>query len=329
MRTSASNRRLRILLTAITKGALIPQPDFQRRLVWSNANKVEFIKTVLSGYPFPEIYIAAGEVDANTGEGIELLVDGQQRITTLYEYFKGSNAIKLNDIPPYQDLNDEQKREFLEYEVVVRDLGDIPLDNVKQIFQKINSTSYGLNAMEIHNARYDGEFKRFGEDLSLNPFFEKNNVFSPTDIKRMKDVTYSLSLVVTVLSSYFERDKGLEEFLEKYNESFEQKDILIVRFNEIFDIISRMECSSHRLFKKNDLFTLVVELYNFLFVQNKKLNILETNRNLNEFYSNVDLGVNSESEVARNYFNAVVQGSNNRSSRILRGNIISNFLVQM
>lgn len=329
MRTSASNRRLRILLTAITKGALIPQPDFQRRLVWSNANKVEFIKTVLSGYPFPEIYIAAGEVDANTGEGIELLVDGQQRITTLYEYFKGSNAIKLNDIPPYQDLNDEQKREFLEYEVVVRDLGDIPLDDVKQIFQKINSTSYGLNAMEIHNARYDGEFKRFGEDLSLNPFFEKNNVFSPTDIKRMKDVTYSLSLVVTVLSSYFERDKGLEEFLEKYNESFEQKDILIVRFNEIFDIISRMECSSHRLFKKNDLFTLVVELYNFLFVQNKKLNILETNRNLNEFYSNVDLGVNSESEVARNYFNAVVQGSNNRSSRILRGNIISNFLVQM
>ncbi len=101
MDTSASNRRLRVLLTAIGNNTLIPQPDFQRRLVWTNKDKVEFIKTVLEGYPFPEIYIAAGKVDPKTGEGAEVLVDGQQRLTTLYQYFKGSPDIKLGNTYSY------------------------------------------------------------------------------------------------------------------------------------------------------------------------------------------------------------------------------------
>ena len=83
MDTSASNRRLRQLLTAIRNGTLEPRPEFQRRLVWTTKDKNLFVRTVLEGLPFPEIYIAAGNVDSKTGEGTELLVDGQQRITTL------------------------------------------------------------------------------------------------------------------------------------------------------------------------------------------------------------------------------------------------------
>jgi Uncharacterized conserved protein len=112
MKTSASNRRLRLLLTGINNGTLIPQPDFQRRLVWSNNDKIEFIKTVLDGYPFPEIYIAAGDVNSDTGEGIELLVDGQQRITTLNEYFRGADSLKLQGIQSYSELTQEQKKNF-------------------------------------------------------------------------------------------------------------------------------------------------------------------------------------------------------------------------
>ena len=90
MKTSATNRKIRVLLTAIRDGSLIPQPEFQRRLVWSNRHKRNFLTTVLEGLPFPEIYVAAGQVDPQTGEGKELLVDWQQRITTLHQYFLGS-----------------------------------------------------------------------------------------------------------------------------------------------------------------------------------------------------------------------------------------------
>src|SRR5947208_4798824 len=126
MRTTATNRKLRTLITGIRDKTLIPNPEFQRRLVWTNRDKINFLDTVLNRYPFPEIYIAAGDVNPETGEGTEWLVDGQQRISTLYQYFEGSGDIRLAkttegiDIKPYKELSKEQQIEFLEYEVVVR-----------------------------------------------------------------------------------------------------------------------------------------------------------------------------------------------------------------
>src|SRR5258707_2782228 len=115
MKSTASNRRLRLLLTAIRNKTLIPNPDFQRRLVWTNKDKRNFLNTVLTGYPFPEIYIAAGEVNPQTGEGVEWLVDGQQRISTLYQYFEGSTKLVLEDIKPYADLDKDAQIRFLAY----------------------------------------------------------------------------------------------------------------------------------------------------------------------------------------------------------------------
>src|SRR6266566_444714 len=131
MRTTATNRKLRLLLTGIKNKTLIPRPEFQRRLVWSNKNKIAFLQTVLEEYPFPEIYIAAGEVNAETGEGVEMLVDGQQRVDTLYQYFIGSTELRLGKvIPAYNQLAQEKKIAFLEYDVVIRDLGKMSIDEI-------------------------------------------------------------------------------------------------------------------------------------------------------------------------------------------------------
>ena len=143
MKTSGTNRKLRVLLTAIKANQLIPRPEFQRRLVWNNKHRLEFIKTVLMEFPFPEIYIASGDVNPNTGEGTEMLVDGQQRMTTLMQYFTGSQDLRLVALRPYSELSDVEKYAFLEYEVVVRDLwkkddtrnqGSIYKDKLYKIF---------------------------------------------------------------------------------------------------------------------------------------------------------------------------------------------------
>ena len=86
MKTSASNKKVRELIQMVRNGHLIPRPEFQRRLVWTNSDKAKLIDTVLKGYPFPEIYLANGELNIDTGDGTQLLVDGQQRVTTLVEY---------------------------------------------------------------------------------------------------------------------------------------------------------------------------------------------------------------------------------------------------
>lgn len=331
MDTSASNRRLRVLLTAIGNATLIPQPEFQRRLVWINKDKIEFIRTVIEGYPFPEIYIAAGKVDTKTGEGAEMLVDGQQRITTLYQYFKGSADLRLpKDLPSYDNLSEEDQVRFLEYKVVVRDLGNMSIDQIKQVFQRINSTSYGLNAMEIHNARYGGEFKKFAERISQLDFFDDYRIFTSTDVKRMNDVMYCASLIATVMSTYFNRDSEVEEFLEKFNEEFDSQEILLQHVETVLTFISRLNFPpKSRIYKKADFFTLFVELYKLLVTAAVDLNIPRVRHELEHFFRSVDIvgaGAGASSADAEKYYKAALQASNDRGNRIARGEIINKLL---
>ncbi|HEU0301635.1 MAG TPA: DUF262 domain-containing protein, partial [Longimicrobium sp.] len=185
LQTNATNRRIREIITAVKNKSLIPRPDFQRRLVWTNKDKLAFLDTVLSHLPFPEIYVCAGEVNPETAQGTEWLVDGQQRVSTLYSYFTSDPELRLNELPTYASLSETEKRRFLEYTVVVRDLGDVPIETVKDVFKRINSTKYGLNAMELANARYDGAIKRAAEELAEKGFYSEHGVFRTSDIRRM------------------------------------------------------------------------------------------------------------------------------------------------
>ncbi|MEH6564497.1 MAG: DUF262 domain-containing protein [Halopseudomonas sp.] len=327
MDTSASNRRLRVLLTGIGNKTLIPQPDFQRRLVWTNKDKIEFIKTVLEGYPFPEIYIAAGKVDTKTGEGSEVLVDGQQRITTLYQYFKASPDIRLgSSLPAYSDLDEDKQIAFLEYKVVIRDMGNMPIEHIKEVFKRINSTSYGLNAMELHNSRFGGEFKQFAEEISKAEVFERNRVFTSTDIKRMNDVKFCLGLIITIMTTYFNRDKELELYLEKFNEEFPEKDRVDTEISAVFEFIDRLNFDSNsRAFKKADFYTLFVEIHRAIVKSGLSINVSVLRGRLDNFYVRVDraaAGELADDKQAQEYYNSALQASNDRSSRITRSKAI-------
>lgn len=305
----------------------MPDPDFQRRLVWSNKDKISFVETVLLGYPFPEIYTAAGTVDTETGDGNELLVDGQQRMTTLLQYFNGSEDLKLRGkIRPYKDLADEEKRHFLDYEVVIRDLGSKSNQQIKEIFERINSTKYSLNAMEIHNARFEGAFKLFAEEIAQHMFFEQNNVFRATEIRRMSDTRFCLTFIITIMSNYFNRDSSLEEYLANYNDEFEAKDDLRREIGEVFSFIDRCSFGARsRAWKKADLLTLLVEIYRMLSNPERKKSARLVGNRIKKFYEQVD-SVDDKQENDKDilaYNQAIIQASNDRSSRIKRGEIMA------
>ena len=331
MKTSATNRRIRILMTAIRDGTLVPRPEFQRRLVWTNRHKEAFLETVLLNYPFPEIYVAAGEVNPDTAEGTEMLVDGQQRMTTLYQYFTGSNDLLLHDIRPYATLSKEEKIAFLEYEVVIRDLGEKSIEEIKEVFRRINSTKYSLNAMEIHNARFDGELKKFAEQMAQHNFFNNNNVFRTNDIRRMGDLVFCLTVIISVMSGYFNRDDALEEFLARYNDEFPYEEEMERNFNQLFEFLERCDFDpKSRVWRKADLLTLLVELY---VASNSKRLSLDPNAVatvLTEFYSTVDAVRDNEAKdkTVAEYYKAALQATNDRSNRIRRGETVAQLIKQ-
>jgi len=324
--TTATNRKIRVLLTAIRNNTLIPRPEFQRRLVWSNKHKLAFIETVLLGYPFPEIYIAAGDVNPDTGEGTEMLVDGQQRMTTLDQYFKGSEDLRLSsEIRPYAELDEARKLAFLEYEVVVRDLGSKSIDAIKEVFERINSTKYSLNAMEIHNARFDGAFKCFAEAIAQHAFFDRNRVFKTTEVRRMSDTRFALTFIITAMSDYFNRDALLEEYLEKYNDDFNRQDELRKELDAVFAYIEKCDLGTNsRAWKKADLLTLLSETHRGLFKNGGIDPPTKVGKRLKRFYArvdNMDETEETDSEV-RKYHRAALQATNDRSSRVSRGEVL-------
>ena len=172
-------RRVSDLIREVEEGSLILKPAFQRRLVWTNVVKDYFLETVALGLPFPEIFVATGEIDTRSMKRRNWLVDGQQRISALREYVQGSPDLVLTKVKPYQELTEAEKTRFLDYPVAVRDLGTVTVEQIKGIFARINSTDYALKAMERLNAQFSGEYKNFCDELSKDAFFSRHKSILP------------------------------------------------------------------------------------------------------------------------------------------------------
>ncbi len=321
-----------MLLKMVREQTLVPQPDFQRRSVWTNPDKIAFIETILEGYPFPEIYIASNSVDVVSGDATEMLVDGQQRVGTIEAYFKGEKPFKtkaLKKIPRWEDLDRERKEKFLNYEVAVRNLGLLEEPLIREIFKRMNRTSYNLNDMERYNAVYLGKMKRFSERVAGLPFFARHKMFSPNDIRRMKDISYVASLTATIMSTYFNRDEEIEDYLSNYNEDFSAELDIAARFSAAFDYIESLKFEENsRAWRKIDFYTLFVEVDRQLSRKLNKPKDEEASLALKKLFSDVDhfRELRDPGEMVDRYVQASLRNTSDRGQRIERGSVIQSVL---
>jgi hypothetical protein len=329
MKTSPTNKKIREIIGMVKESKLLPRPEFQRRLVWSRDDKNHFLDSVLNGYPFPEIYLADGNVDLETGQGTQLLVDGLQRVSTLIQYFDSDYELKLTTVTPYRALTEEKKKEFLQYDVAVRDLGSISKDEIVEVFRRLNATKYSLLDIEINNAVYAGALKRFCERVSEHDFFRKHSVFNATDYKRMGDMRFVLGIVGTMIQGYFNRDDAFEDLLDRFNDDFPLDSQISERLDSVFQFID--ECGFElrsRIWKKADLFTLLIELDQLMYVMKLSLQPGKVLDLLTVFYSAVEDPVLNQLDIVYIYYKAALQASNDKINRVKRGVIVSGVLTE-
>lgn len=320
--------KIRHIITQVKDGKLVPRPEFQRRLVWKSEDRVRFIDTILRSYPFPEIYIANGSVDVDTGEGQQLLVDGQQRVTAIFDYFRGEQNTRGPKVPPYASLEREEKENFLNYDVAVRDLGSVSRSEIIEVFSRINSTNYSLTEIEINNAVYQGELMQVSAAFAEHEFFENHKIFRSNDIRRMGDVRFMLQIIITMIVGYFNRDECLQTYLEEYNENFPNRLEIARRLEICFSYIE--ECGflpKSRIWKKTDLFTAIVEIDSSV-ASHQLPGPLEALERLDRFYDQVDAeGTESQIRYVSVYAKASLQASNDRINRIRRGAVFNAILL--
>lgn len=157
------------------KGRINTNPDFQRPAVWSTAQKQLLVDTILREFDIPKLYWrkVASKPDKYD------VVDGQQRLRAIWEFFDGEFALPKNADPidgesiaglHYQNLPDDLRMRFDVYALDVVVLEDSDEDEVREMFLRLqNGTS--LKAQEKRNA-YPGQMRAFVRQLVSHPFFQ-------------------------------------------------------------------------------------------------------------------------------------------------------------
>ena len=199
-------------------------------------------------------------------------------------------------------------------------MGSVTEAEVIEVFKRMNATNYSLNNIEINNAVYAGALMKLVSRISAHEFFDIHRIFRPTDIKRMGDVRFVLSVIATMVDGYFNRDEKLERFLSIYNETFPDEDILFTRLSACFDFID--ECgfpSRSRIWKRSDIFTALVQI-DIALCSGVCPDPLNTLQRLEHFFDQVDSEESVEGmESANIYAKASLQASNDRINRVRRG----------
>jgi hypothetical protein len=330
----ATNKKLLDIFNMMKNGSLVLAPSFQRKLVWNAGHKENFIETILLGLPFPEIYLADGDIDLETQTSQTLVVDGQQRLNTIYQYVTASPDFSIKRIRKFEQLTPEEKTKFFDYKIVVRDLGRIEDDKIRNIFKRINSVQYALNAIEISNSLYEGEFITTAKDiLENNELFQEMELFSEGQSSRMKDLEYILLIMSTIEEGgYFTSDKEVENYVKRYDNEYPNKKQMSTALNKIFNLIGSCQLPADSLWnRKSSFFTLIVEVASF----NKNYGYLPDKQALSDTLMSLEsqLQANKHEDVNENpfaqYYYYMHQGTTSRKGRHIRGQLLQKYLEQI
>lgn len=202
-------------------------PDFQREFVWSIKQSSLLIESFLIGLPVPPIFFYIDDENRN------LVVDGQQRLMSIFFYFEGYfgpenekgkrqtfRLLGLNRKSPYHekrfidlDMRDKRKLETSVLRAInIRQLSPKEENtSVFHIFERLNTGGTPLTSQEIRNVVYRGEFLKKLRILNEDPHW-RNILGKKLPDKHQKDV--ELILRAFALCYYLnDYEKPMKEFL--------------------------------------------------------------------------------------------------------------------
>ncbi len=152
-----------------------PKPQYQRSEgIWSERKQQLFMDSLLRGYDIPKIYLRVTE-----GEYDHEVVDGQQRLRTIWKFYKDEFALGdvSEDLPHgnlagkrYSDFNHDTKDELNNIELVVVEIRDATDEEVRDLFLRLQEGE-SLTPAEKRNAML-GNMRDFVSDLAEHPVFK-------------------------------------------------------------------------------------------------------------------------------------------------------------
>lgn len=224
------------------------KPELQRNYVWDKNMASRFIESILLGLPVPSVFFAQAGSQ-------KLIVDGYQRIMTVYDFVRGiwskdgkifklTNSELINERwrnKSFAELsNDDQRRiKSTTIHVIMFEQKKPQNDDTSlyQIFERINTGGRTLAAQEIRNCIYQGSFNKLLFELNEDAIWRK--LFGSTiPDSRMRDLecilrffTLKSDLVQKYEAKQISLNKTLSLFMSNNKDAGENE---IKRYKEDF-----------------------------------------------------------------------------------------------
>jgi hypothetical protein len=178
-------------------------PPYQRRSVWNQRFKDYFVETALLNYPAPAIFLY--EDMSPEGRSVHHVVDGKQRLTTLFEFVDSEFPVSESHTKwggwYFRTLPDDAKKQIWSYQFLVEYVPSNDETVIEGIFDRINRNVAKLTSQELRHARLDGAFITASEELAEWMFetFPTNFPRMATQSrKQMKDIELVATLLLLI-----------------------------------------------------------------------------------------------------------------------------------
>jgi hypothetical protein len=254
---------------------LIISPKFQRRRVWKPQAQSYLIDSIVKKMPIPPVYIRY-IIDPKKGRTTREVVDGQQRIGTIFDFIRGKFTMSKSHNKDYYgktyaELPTNLQTQILSYRLNVSILEGVSDEEVLRVFARLNTYTVPLNKQELRNAQYFGEFKQTVYELAFRHYawWANNRILTDTEISRMNDAQLVSELLLTMLRGIKPTNATqLKKIYEQYDPEFPEASEYTERFDKTIDIIGEIFGSQlhNTAYKRVPLFfSLFIFIYDALY----------------------------------------------------------------
>lgn len=166
MKVTPSDSNISSIVQQIEQNIIDLQPDFQREIVWKVEKQQKLIDSLIRHWHIPPIHLVQIE-----GKEIYEVLDGKQRLFSIYQFYKDGFPFNGNFLPDAADFLELDKKKFSQFPQKIRNdflyntqirflyLTDVQSNEATELFLRLN---YGttVSASEKRNCIY-GPIKNF------------------------------------------------------------------------------------------------------------------------------------------------------------------------
>lgn len=239
LRTQPYDKSVIDLVEMIKRGEICLRPNFQRMAVWDNKRASLLIESIWLNIPIPQIFVSVED------DGKWNVIDGQQRLTTLYRYLNNEFKLRGLEVLPelnnkyYKDLDDKPKRLLHGGNIRIVAIHEDSHPDIKfDVFMRINQGAVQLNPQELRNCLYRGPLNDQLHELAGNKYFlDILNLTKPHN--RFKDVELILRILAMFDAShenFSSYPSVMKKFLNNYMRNNRNADTY--KRNEIYSLFN-------------------------------------------------------------------------------------------